>query len=50
MAYRRQSPFGAPNGWRLSGARTRVRCSRGLGDQKPLNYVLRVPLTASPRG
>ena len=23
--------FGWPNGWRLSGERMRVRCSRGLG-------------------
>ena len=26
-----QNPFMPPNGWRLSGARKGVRCSRGLG-------------------
>ncbi len=25
-----------PNGWRLSGARMRVRCSRGVGDRLAL--------------
>ena len=44
VLYRHTQPFVSPNVLRLSGARMRVRCSRGLGDRPFRNMTLLLPV------